>query len=114
VKVFEGYFYVLRSYIKLLKFAKISFRNDPLIEKDGKNLKHIVIIPIYTEPYTVIEEAVLSLGRNDYRYMENVTILLATEARAPDAENHANEIITHYGTKLDIINIVHPVDLPGE
>lgn len=25
VKVFEGYFYVLKSYIKLLKFSKISF-----------------------------------------------------------------------------------------
>ncbi len=25
VKVFEGYFYVLKSYIKLLRFSKVSF-----------------------------------------------------------------------------------------
>ena len=114
VKVFEGYFYVLLSYIKLLRFAKVSFEHDPIIEKDGKNLKHIVIIPIYTEPYDVIEEAVLSIMKNEYRYMENITILLAIEARAPDAESHGQKIIENYGQSIDIVNIVHPSDLPDE
>lgn len=49
--------------------------------------------------------------KNDYPYMENVTILLATEARAPDAESHAAKIIENYGSRIHITNIVHPTDL---
>jgi hypothetical protein len=48
-------------------------------------------------------------------YMENVTILLATEARAPGAEDHAQKIIEKYGHgKVNIRNIVHPADITGE
>jgi hypothetical protein len=108
VKVFEGYFYVLKSYLKLLRIEKRDFANSTLIEKNGKNLKHIVILPIYTEPYDVIEEAVVSLLANDYSYMENVTILLATESRAEDAEMHAKKITETYGKSIHIVNIVHP------
>lgn len=49
--------------------------------------------------------------KNDYLYMENITILLATEARAPDAESHARKIIENYGREIHIENIVHPSDL---
>jgi hypothetical protein len=40
--------------------------------------------------------------------MENVTILLATEARAPDAQNHAAKIVDRYGKDIDIVNVLHP------
>lgn len=84
VKVFESYFYVLKSYLKLLQYEKRDFSHDQTIERSGKNLKHIVIIPIYTEPYDVIEESVLSVLATEYQYIESITILLATEARAPE------------------------------
>jgi cellulose synthase/poly-beta-1,6-N-acetylglucosamine synthase-like glycosyltransferase len=93
---------------------KRNFKDNTLIEYGGKNLEHIIIIPIYTEPYDVIEEAVLSVIGNDYRYKENLTILLASESRAPHAVEHANEIIKQHGTKIQIINIVHPDGLPDE
>lgn len=45
--------------------------------------------------------------------MENITILLATEARAPDARSHAERIIETYGKNdVNIINIVHPLNIP--
>lgn len=93
---------------------KRNFKNSPIIELSGENLEHIIIIPIYTEPYDVIEEAVLSVVGNDYRYKENLTILLAAESRAPHAVAHADEIIAQHGTKIQIINIVHPDGLPDE
>jgi cellulose synthase/poly-beta-1,6-N-acetylglucosamine synthase-like glycosyltransferase len=114
VKVFEGYYYVLRSYLKLLRMEKRDFSESEIIEIWGENLQHIVIIPIYTEPYDVIEEAVVSIVKNEYRYMENVTILLATEARAPHAESHAKKIIEEYGKKVDVVNIVHPAEQEWE
>lgn len=46
---------------------------------------------------------------NDYPHKKNITILLATEARAPDAENHAKRIIeTFTSSEIEIVNIVHP------
>ena len=62
----------------------------------------------------MIEEAVLSIITNEYQYMENVTIILATEARAPDAESHAKKIIASHGEKIHIVNILHPSQLPDE
>ena len=115
VKVFESYFYVLRSYIRLLRFEKKDFSNNTTILNDGKKLKHIVIVPIYTEPYDVIEENILSIIATEYPYKENITILLATEERAPDAEKHAEKIIKTYGNdQISICNIVHPGNLPDE
>lgn len=109
VKVFESYFYVLRSYLRLLKIEKNDYKNDACIRRGGKRLKHVVIIPIYTEPYDVIEENVLALLANDYMYRGNITILLATESRVPDAIQHAEQIIREHGKKgMKIVNIVHP------
>lgn len=114
VKVFEWYFYVLKSYIKLLKMEKREFQNNSIIESEWKKLQHVIIIPIYTEPYDVIEEAVLSVIHNEYQYKENLTILLATESRAPNASSHANKIIKELGSRIRIINIIHPDNLPNE
>lgn len=106
---------MLRSYIKLLKYEKHDFCHEPIIREHAEKLKHIVIVPIYTEPYDVIEENILSLIHTTYCYKQNITILLATESRAEDAENHAKRIIREYGNhELNIVNIVHPEDLPNE
>jgi cellulose synthase/poly-beta-1,6-N-acetylglucosamine synthase-like glycosyltransferase len=101
--------------VKLLKYEKHDFCSEPIIRDHASKLEHIVIVPIYTEPYDVIEENILSLLGADYIYRSNITVLLATEARAPDAETHANNIIKNHGNKgITIINIIHPADLPNE
>lgn len=115
VKVFSGYFHIFRSYRRLRVVNRMSFEKNKLIEVGAKNLKHIVILPIYTEPKNVIEDAVKSLLANDYIYKENIVILLATESRAPNAEKYAKYIIEKYkNEKIRIVNIVHPADIPGE
>ena len=114
LKVFEGYYYVLKSYLKLLKMEKRDFKENTLILSAAKELEHIIILPIYTEPYDVIEESVLSIANNNYPYLDKVTILLATEERAPHANSHAEKIIEHHGSKIQIVNILHPRELPDE
>lgn len=99
VKVFEGYYYVIKSYIKLLRAEGTDWSDNPDIVKKAKKLKHIVIVPIYTEPYDVIEENILSLIGTEYHYKENITILLAVEERARDAIAHAERIIHEHGEK---------------
>lgn len=78
-------------------------------------MKHVVILPIYTEPRNVIEDAVKSILANNYAYKENIVVLLATEARVPTATEHAEYIIQKYSKeKIEIRNIIHPDNLPGE
>lgn len=116
VKVFESYYYVLTSYIALLRTNKRDYSDYPVILGEAKHLKHIVIVPIYSEPYDVIAENIASIIANDYPYKENITVLLATEERGPGAIENADKIVADYsGTSLvRIVNVVHPANVPGE
>jgi cellulose synthase/poly-beta-1,6-N-acetylglucosamine synthase-like glycosyltransferase len=115
VKVFESYYYVLKSYIRLLRLEKKDWNKDTTIIKWAKHLKHIIIVPIYTEPYTVIEQNIIALKNTYYPYKNNIVILLATEARSPDGATHAERIIQEYRNEwLEIVNIVHPANLEWE
>lgn len=96
IKVFESYYYVLTSYIRLLRTNKHDYSDYPVILGEAKYLKHIVIVPIYSEPYDVIAENIASIIANDYPYLENVTVLLATEERGPGAVENAEKIVADY------------------
>ena len=96
IKVFESYYYVLTSYITLLRTNKQDYSDYPVILNEAKNLKHIVIVPIYSEPYDVIAENIASIIANDYPYKENITILLATEERGSGAMENAEKIVSDY------------------
>ncbi len=109
VKVFESYYYILRSYRELLDYDSMNLAHNELVLENGKHLQHVVVVPIYTEPYDVIEENVTSILKNDYPYLENITILLATEQRAPHGEEHAQAIMEKFKkSPVKIINIIHP------
>ena len=58
-----------------------------------------MIVPIYTEPYDVIEENIIAILETEYAYKHNITVLLATEARAPHGTEHAERIIANYKDK---------------
>lgn len=79
VKVFESYYYVIRSYLELLAVNRRDFTKDEILLEHGKNIEHLIVVPIYTEPYDVIEENIASILENDYPFMERITVLLATE-----------------------------------
>lgn len=113
IKVFESYYYVLKSYLELLDYGSRDFTQNEILLENGAHIHHVVVVPIYTEPYDVIEDNVMAILNNEYPFMNQITILLATEARAPEAEKHAAAIIKKFGKKeVEIVNVVHPADLP--
>lgn len=115
IKVFESYYYVIRSYFELLDYGKRDFLSNKILLENGKSIHHIVVVPIYTEPYDVIEDNVSAILANEYPFMDQITILLATEERAPEAEKHAKAIIKKFSkSKIEIVSIVHPANIPGE
>lgn len=115
VKAFESYIYIIASYIKLLKVNKKDYIKTKVIKEDAKKLKHVVIVPIYSEPFSVIEDNILSIIANDFPYMENITVLLATEERWPNAIIDAELIIERFkNSPIKIVNIIHPSWLKWE
>lgn len=115
IKVFESYYYVIASYFELLDYNSRNFQKNVILLENAKHIRHVIIIPIYTEPYDVIEDNVNAILANEYPFMDMVTILLATEARAPQAESHAKAIIQKFKkSKIEIVNVVHPANIPGE
>jgi hypothetical protein len=81
VKAFESYIYIISSYLKLLKVNKKDYLKTKVIKEEAKNLIHVVIVPIYSEPFDVIDENIQSIMHNDFPYKENIIVLLATEER---------------------------------
>lgn len=115
IKAFESYIYIISSYIKLLHINKKDYIKTKIIKEDARNLKHVVIVPIYSEPYDVIEENILSILHNDFPYKDNITVLLATEERWPWAIENSKKIVEKFkDSEINIFNVIHPVWLKWE
>lgn len=116
VKVFESYYYILSSYFRLLHVDKQDYLQTKELQKDAKDLFHLVVVPIYSEPFEVIEDNIRSIMENDYPFKKNITVLLATEARGPGAVENAESIIAAYNGShgITIVNVTHPDGLPDE
>ncbi|EKE27600.1 MAG: hypothetical protein ACD_3C00188G0016 [uncultured bacterium (gcode 4)] len=115
VKAFESYIYIISSYIKLLKVNKKNYIKTRTIKEDAKNLQHVVVVPVYSEPFDVIDENLQSILNNDFPYKENITVLLATEERWPNAIADSEKIVEKYkNSQINIVNIIHPDWLKDE
>lgn len=116
IKAFQNYYFILKSFFELLWINKKDYKHFLSLLSEAKDLKHVVLIPVYSEPYDVIEDSVKSVIENDYPFMENITVLLAVEERWPEAQDNAKKVIKTLSSKssVKIEMIVHPDWLPGE
>ena len=124
--IFDLYWFTRISY--MLVYLLISWKRYHRDKKidwmaktrsvEGKNWKdyhHLIFLPSYKEPFSVIDKTFKNL--TEVRYpIELLTVVLAGEGR--DEENFtkiANEIKRKYqGYFQDLIITVHPTDLPDE
>jgi len=76
---------------------------------------HLIILPMYREPYEVVRESVESLAKIHYP-KEKLFVVLATEERAgPEAAEIAKKIETEFGRMFSkLLVTVHPANMPGE
>lgn len=82
---------------------------------DYDNLHHVVILPFYKEPASVIEASLEALSKVNYD-TSKIVVVLAGEGRA---EEHALEVGAEmrakYGSKFGyFLTTMHPKDTPGE
>ncbi len=80
-----------------------------------ENIYHVVIFPMYKEPYEVVKESFASLAKVNYP-KDKFIVVLATEGRAGDeAQETARRIEADFKDVFGkFLTTTHPADLPGE
>ena len=110
------------SFNEMQKRMKMNWREEleQLAESNVRapfawqDVYHLVIIPMYNEPYEIIAESFRSLARVNYP-MDKLIVVLGTEVRAPEACETASRIKEEFGrTFFRLIVTEHPADMPGE
>ena len=83
--------------------------------KNWQNIYHLIILPMYKEPYEVVRESFLSLKNANYP-KDKLIVVLAIEERAGEvALATAQKIREEFGNEFFKFLISHhPADLPGE
>ncbi len=79
------------------------------------NIHHLVILPMYKEPYEVVKESFESLAKIHYP-KENLILVLATEEKGgPEAQITAQKIQAEFSPHFPKLFVTkHPANLPGE
>jgi len=82
---------------------------------DWKEIYHLIILPMYNEPYEVVRESFESLAKINYP-KEKMIVVLATEERAGEEfQVVAKKIEAEFGNKFyKFLVTTHPKDLPNE
>ncbi len=103
----------VRSYLKLSLYMKEDWRKKASVLSDYKKMQHVVIIPEYHEPYTVLRDTVLNLTKQDFP-KERLIVVLATEKRDTGAKETSGKLQKEFGLSFGKFLItVHP-DEAGE
>ncbi len=83
--------------------------------KSWEDIYHLVILPMYREPYEVVKGSFESISKGNYP-LEKLIVVLATEERAgAEARKTAEKIRREFGGKFfKFLITTHPANLPGE
>ncbi len=80
-----------------------------------QNIYHLIILPMYNEPYEVVKETFEALIKSNYP-LDKFIVVLATEGRAgSDPQITAQKIQEEFGNRFfKFLITVHPENLAGE
>lgn len=81
----------------------------------GESIYHLVVLPMYEEPLSLVRETVGTLARTGYG-RERMFVTLAVEARGGEADRAIAEAVAHeFGGAFAGFHVAyHPADIPGE
>lgn len=99
------------SYLKIKKKSEADVFSEIKNNPDFAKLKHFVIIPFANEPISVLEPTILGLKLQNYD-KNNIYICLTSEAKYPNGEIIANELISKYKNEFGgMYSSVHTLQL---
>ena len=116
LKTIYLYFHLRHSFVRMRKNMRTDWQEmlDSL-PHPWKRVHHLVVLPMYKEPYDVVRASVETLSTMHYPH-ERMFILLATEARGgEEARATARRIESEYGKRFGGFLVTeHPDGIPGE
>ncbi len=101
--------------VQKLNFATLP--NPEQLPQKLSELYHILIVPIYKEPFDMLDETFeRMIAAQDYPLMKNVIIVTAVEERAGEEQKKViAQLKEKYASKVYAIwDFYHPFGLPGE
>src|SRR3989344_569782 len=112
------------SFVKMRKYLKIDWlekiknlKSEEITQPNfpWENVYHLVILPMYREPYEVVQESFNSLRQMNYPKDKFIVVLSAEEAGGREAKAVLRQIEEEFGQDFfKFMTTIHPSDLPGE
>jgi hypothetical protein len=117
LKTIYLFFHLRYSFLEMRKNLKINWLKKIQEEKiaDWEKIYHLVIFPMYREPYELIRQSFLSLLKTNYP-KEKIFAVLAVEERGGQKDLEvALRIQKEFGESFGaFLYTVHPAQIPGE
>jgi len=92
-------FYAVKSYITLVAHSKINWLDLASKVENSEKIYHLIIIPEYKEPLHILRRTLSNLESQKFP-KEKLIVVLATEAKDPDAVETASILKQEYGNKF--------------
>jgi cellulose synthase/poly-beta-1,6-N-acetylglucosamine synthase-like glycosyltransferase len=105
----------MKKNMKIDWLARLEERRTDREKKDWRDIVHLIVLPMYNEPYEVVRESFLRLAKAHYP-KDKMIVVLALEARAgADAQETGSRIKAEFGDVFyKFLITVHPAGLSGE
>lgn len=107
--------YLLIAYRRLRMSLKVNWRSVVQSEPGWEQIRHLVIIPTYREPYEILLKSIEALEHAEYPLDRLMVVLACEERDALQAHENARRIQERFGKSFGhLIATFHPDGIPGE
>ncbi|MBI2594708.1 MAG: glycosyltransferase family 2 protein, partial [Candidatus Colwellbacteria bacterium] len=103
------------SFSKMRRYLKIDWLEKVREINGWQDVYHLVVLPMYREPYGVVKESFDSLRQMNYPKEKFIVVLGAEERGGEEAREVLQKIEAEFKGEFGaFMTTVHPADLPGE
>lgn len=106
-------FHAVQAYLTISAHSKINWLEKAKKIPHYQDIHHVIIIPEYREPLSVLRETIANLTKQDFP-KKNISLVLATEARDSKAADTAAALKREFGHYFSHFWITRHPHIPGE
>ena len=104
----------LISHYKIKAAMVYDWKNDLAKLKNLSKLKHIIIIPTYKEPVSVLARSIDSMASQELNPKKHLTVVVAFEKREKEAKEKEKILTEKFRQSFDHLFFTYHPDLEGE
>ncbi len=105
-----------KDWLNELNSLVIKSQQDVAGKKSNwQDIYHLVILPMYNEPYGIVKESFDSLIKTNYPLSKMILVLAIEEKAGEEAKEIAKKIEEEFSNKFyKFLITIHPMNVPGE